>query len=198
MVIDGVMVIIILFFYINNILSLHRVEINFLEKLINFNSPNFDDYIKKIDEFKKKLRNDTNEDDDKGDDMDFNDDSKKKEEENKEGKEKNEGKSYEKNTNNRKTNKQNKIQQQRKKKLQAMKLYFTKKNILFILKILFIIIMTFVYYVISEIMQNNYKNSYLSFDSINDSIISAYKQSYDIFIPLKRELDLYELYYINC
>ena len=198
MVVDGAMVIIILFFYINNILSLHRVEINFLEKLINFNSPNFDDYIKKIDEFKKKLRNDTNEDEDKGDDMDFNDDSKKKEEENKEGKEKNEGKSYEKNTNKRKTNKQNKIQQQRKKKLQAMKLYFTKKNILFILKILLIIIMTFLYYVISEIMKSNYKNSYLSFDSINDSIISAYKQSYDIFIPLKRELDLYELYYINC
>ena len=202
MVIDGALVFIILFFFIQNILSLHRIEINFLEKLINFNSPNFDDYIKKIDDFKKKLRNDNNEEDDKGDDMEFNDDSKKKDEENKDGKDKKEEKSYEKGANKssgkRKSTKQNKIQQQRKKKLQAMKLYFTKKNIIFILKIFLIIVITFLYYVIVEIMKTNYKNSYLAFDTINDSIISAYKESYDIYMPLKRQLDFYELNYNNC
>ena len=203
MIIDGTMILIILFFYIHYILSLHNIEIYFLEKLINFNSINFDNYITKIDEIKKKLRNDSNEDEDKGDDMDFNEiDSKKKDEEN-EGKDNNEGKTLtkkdmRKSKNKRRGSKQSKIQQQRKKKLQTMKLYFTKNNILFFLKILLIIIVSFLYYVIIQIMKNNYKNGYLTFDAINDSINSAYKESYDIFIPLKRELDFYEQNLINC
>ena len=203
MIIDGAMILIILFFYIHYILSLHNIEIYFLEKLINFNSLNFDNYLTKIDEIKKKLRNDSNEDEDKGDDVDFNEiDSKKKDEEN-EGKDNNEGKTLtekdmRKSRNKRRGSKQSKIQQQRKKKLQTMKLYFTKNNILFILKILLIIIVSFLYYVIIQIMKNNYKNGYLTFDTINDSINSAYKESYDIFIPLKRELDFYEQNLINC
>lgn len=60
------------------------------------------------------------------------------------------------------------------------------------------IIVSFLYYVIIQIMKNNYKNGYLTFDAINDSINSAYKESYDIFIPLKRELDFYEQNLINC
>ena len=45
--------------------------------MVNFNSVNFDDYIKRIDEIKKNLRND-NIEEDKGDDMDFNDGESKK------------------------------------------------------------------------------------------------------------------------
>ena len=46
--------------------------------MVNFNSVNFDDYIKRIDEIKKNLRNDNIEEEDKGDDMDFNDGESKK------------------------------------------------------------------------------------------------------------------------
>ena len=64
---------------------MQNIEIYFLERLINFNSTNFENYIKRIDEIKKKLRNDTNEDEEKADDIEFNEanepkDSKKKEE----------------------------------------------------------------------------------------------------------------------
>ena len=46
----------------------------FLDKLINFNSTEFENYLKKLDEIKKKLRNDTIEEEDKGDDMNLKDD----------------------------------------------------------------------------------------------------------------------------
>lgn len=78
--------IILLVFYTHYILSLHNIVIFFLEKLINFNSTNFENYTKKLEEIKKKLGNDNNEEEDKGDDIDFNEfDSKKKEEEEKDG-----------------------------------------------------------------------------------------------------------------
>ena len=67
----------------------HNIEIYFLEKLINFNTPNFDIFLKKLEELKKKFRNDNNEeeDEDKEDieDSDSKKNSKKDEEdENKE------------------------------------------------------------------------------------------------------------------
>ena len=84
-VLFGVICFIIFFFYAYYTLSLQNIEIYFLERLINFNSTNFENYIKRIDEIKKKLRNDTNEDEEKADDIEFNEanepkDSKKKEE----------------------------------------------------------------------------------------------------------------------
>ena len=48
--------------------KLLKKESHFLEKLINFHSINFENYIKYLEELKKKLRNDTGEDDDKNDD----------------------------------------------------------------------------------------------------------------------------------
>ena len=65
-----VILIFLLSIYIHYILCLHNIEIYFLEKLINFNSTHFDNYIKNLNDIKKKLRNDNNEEDDKGgDDM---------------------------------------------------------------------------------------------------------------------------------
>ena len=55
---SGVTLFLIMFFYIYHILHLHHIEINFLEKLINFNSPNFEKYIKNLNELKNKLKND--------------------------------------------------------------------------------------------------------------------------------------------
>ena len=47
----------ILFFYIYNILFLNKIESIFLYKIINFDSLNFDIYIKKLDEIKKNSIN---------------------------------------------------------------------------------------------------------------------------------------------
>ena len=57
------------------------MERTFLDKLINFNSPNFEQYLKTLDELKKKFREDNNEEDDKiADDGDINKDVLKEEE----------------------------------------------------------------------------------------------------------------------
>ena len=45
---------------------------------------------------------------------------------------------------------------------------------------------------------NGKKNEFLSFDSINDEIIGVFKESFDIYLRLKRELELYEKTLTNC
>jgi len=192
-----------LLIYIRFTIVLHHIEIFFLEKLINFNSTEFDAYIKKLDEIKKKLRNDNSEEDDKADDMDFNDlDSKKKEEEDKEGQEMNEEhKSSEKAKSRKKKrngNKQNKIQLQKKKKLNLMTSFFSRINIFFIVKIILVILLSLSYYLLVTLMKIKHKKDYLFFDNINSSIYGVYKDSFDIFLSLKRELDLYERSLLNC
>ena len=192
-----------LLIYIRYTIVLHHIEIYFLEKLINFNSTEFDVYIKKLDEIKKKLRNDCSEEDDKADDMDFNElDSKKKDEDDKEGQEMNEEhRSSEKAKNKRKKksgNKQNKIQQQKKKKLNLMTKFFSTTNIFFIVKIIIVILVSLSYYLLVTLMKIKHKKDYLFFDTINSSIYGVYKDSFDIFVYLKRELDIYERYLLNC
>ena len=54
------------------------------------------------------------------------------------------------------------------------------------------------YYVILIIIGNDKKNELLSFDSINDEIIGVFKEAFDIYLKLKRELDIYEKTLTNC
>ena len=62
----------ILFFYIYNILFFNKVESIFLYKIINFDSLNFDIYIKKLDEIKKNSINNNNKSqEEEKDDFDF-------------------------------------------------------------------------------------------------------------------------------
>ena len=201
---SGILIILIIF-YSHYILSLHNIVIYFLEKLINFNSTNFESYTKKLEEIKKKLGNDNNEEDDKGDDIDFNEfDSKKKEEEEKdrEGKDlKDQRKSLEKDEKHKKKkngNKQSKILQQKKKKAQIMIAFFIKINLFFGIKIILIMLVSLSYYIISLLFKESKKNEYIDFDSINDSVNTIYKETFDIFIPLKRKLEIYETNLIDC
>jgi hypothetical protein len=95
-------------------------------------------------------------------------------------------------------NKQNKIQQIKKKKLIIMKLFFSKKNLFFVVKIIIIMIISLSYYLIVTIMKDKFEGDFLEFYSINDSIYGIYKDSYDVFITLKREMDMYERHLLNC
>ena len=121
------------------------MEIFFLDKLINFNSTDFENYLKKLDEIKKKLRNDTTEEDDKGDDMNLKEDEdgertdvveKKQIQESHKTKNKKKDK-----------NKHNKIQQQRKKKLNIMTKFFKINLILFLIKLILILFSSMTYYI---------------------------------------------------
>ena len=113
--------------FIYLVYKIHVTEIYFLEKLINFNTMNFDQYIKSLDELKKRLRNENADEESKDEDMDF--DSKKisKKEEQEEKMEKKKKLNEEKNEHKkkkRKANKSNKVQQQKKKKRKVMSLFF--------------------------------------------------------------------------
>ena len=113
------------------------MEIYFLDKLINFNSTDFENYLKKLDEIKKKLRNDTTEEEDKGDDMNLKDDE---DGEGTDAVEKKQIQESQKTISKKKDkNKQNKIQQQRKKKLKVMTKFFRIILILFLIKLILIL-----------------------------------------------------------
>ena len=189
--------IIIFIFYLRLILHIHNSEIYFLEKLINFNTTNFEGFLNKMNELKKKFRNESNEDEDKEDiENDF--DSKmnsKNEEEN----EKNENQK-EISQKNLKSNKKNKKKDGNKQiqKMKLMKVFFIKENISYGLKILLIIIISLSYYIFSMIIGTNNKSKLLAFDTINEEIIGVFKEAFDTYILLKNELVLYEDSLTNC
>ena len=79
-----------------------------------------------------------------------------------------------------------------------MKAYFFKNNIFFIIKIISIILLSLSYYLVITLMNSKYKEEYLTFDSVNDSIYGVYKDLCDIFISLKRQLEFFERNLLNC
>jgi len=195
-VISAVILLFLLFFFIYYIISLFNIEIYFLDKLINFNSTDFENYLKKLDEIKKKLRNDTTEEEDKGDEMNLKDD------EDGEGTDVVEKKQMQEShkTKNKKKdkNKHNKIQQQRKKKLNVMTKFFKINLILFLIKLILILFSSMTYYILCIFIKENYKNKLIDFYKINEALDKVYTDSYDIFLSLKRKIEIYENNLIDC
>ena len=195
-VISAVILLFLLFFFIYYIISLFNIEIYFLDKLINFNSTEFDNYLKKLDEIKKKLRNDTTEEEDKGDDMNLKDD------EDGEGADEVDKKQLQEShkTKNKKKdkNKHNKIQQQRRKKLKVMTKFFRINLILFLIKLILILFSSMTYYILCIFIKEKYKNKFIDFYKINETLDKVFKNSYDIYLSLKRKTELFENYLIDC
>ena len=82
--------------------------------------------------------------------------------------------------------------------MKLMAFFFIKENISFGLKILFIIIVSLTYYILSMIIGTNKKKNLLAFDTINEEMIGIFKESFDTYILLKKELVLYEDSLKNC
>ena len=180
--------------FIYLVYKIHITEIYFLEKLINFNTVNFDAYLKSLDELKKRLRNENADEESKDEDMEFDSKkiSKREEEEKieikkKKNEEKNEHKKKKK-----KGNKSNKVQQLKMKKKHVMALFFFKWNLFFTLKIIIILIISVSYYLVSMIIESNNKSNYLDFDQTTDSIEGIYKTSFDLYLSLKTEMEKFE------
>ena len=189
---SGIIIFLFLIIYIFYIIRIHSLEICFIKNLIYFNSINLDFYLKQLDEIRKKLNNDNTEEEEK-DEIDIieSDYSKvySKEEELK-------SKKKEKTMNNLyiKVKIDIKRYRNKKRKIKKIKKYFFKQNLFFGIKITFIFIIYLSFYILSIIIEKNKKKEFVSFDSINDSIIGVFKESYDIFIPFKKELEIYENY----
>ena len=197
---NGVILFFLFFIYILYILHIYKIEIFFINKLINFNNNNLEIYLKNLDEIRKKMGNDNSENTDEEEkDIDSNEynsikNSLKEEENNLERSEIKKNKILNK-INSRKNLKRYRNKQKKIKKLNS---YFLSKNIFFGIKILLIIIIYLSYYILSIIIEKYKKEEFITFDAINDSMIGVFKELYDIFISFKRELDLYENSLINC
>ena len=197
---NGLILIIIVIFYTIFIIRINNIELYFLEKLINFHTPNFDNFLKKLEELKKKFRNDTSEDEDKEDGENEGDSKKSDNKKDEDADEKNEMQRVRTvSQKNKKTKKKDGNKQKHKKnKIKIMTSFFIRKNSLFEIEIIIIILIILIYYIISIIIQLSKKKQFLDFDVINDSMISSIKESFDNFIRLKRQLQLYENTLTDC
>ena len=175
--------------------KIYNMERTFLDKLINFNSPNFEQYLKTLDELKKKFREDNNEEDDKiADDGDINKDVLKEEEDKSVKKKENSKKNKNINDNKSIKNKKNKINKLYLKKLEKKRImskYFMKNNILFSLKICLILTISIVYFIFTSIFMTKMKNDYYEFDSVFEELNKVYYDSYDIFLKIKKSIENY-------
>ena len=187
LLISCLIITIILYFYIYYVISIYQTEENFMTKLINFNSPSFDNYVKLLDVIKNQLKNDNGQE---KEEEDLKNESRKtnilinREKKIKKDNDKKKRKSI--------------LYQQKQNTLNVMNFYFKRENIFFGIKILFLMVITLSYYLVFFLINFKLKNNYIKFDTLNVEIENVFKDSYDIFIPLKRELDLYERNLINC
>ena len=195
-VFSGFILVFIFFFYIYNILNFYKIEIKFSKYLINFKSSNFDNYIKRLEEINRQFNNDNTKEDEKEENLDFNntyskisntEDIKLSEKKMK----------IHDDTPKNKINKK-KYYKNNKNKLELMALFFFKTNFLFGGKILLLLLFSLTYFIFSFLIRFKNKNNYINFDSKIISIYSTFKDSLDIFLPIKRQLELYENCLINC
>ena len=186
-------VLIIGFIYI--VYKIYSNEIYFLEKLINFNSPNFDGYLKSLEDIKKRLRLESEEEEEKDEDMEM--ESKKatkkeEDEENAKKKKKMEEKADEHHKRKKKDKKSNKFMQAKQKKKRIMGMFFFKWNLFFTIKVLIILVISISYYLVSSVVNSNNKSNYLDFDQTTDAIEAVYKQTYELYLKLKTQMEIFE------
>ena len=187
------------------IIKLNKIENYFLRKLIRFSNIKFDNYLKYLEELKKKLRNDTGEDDENNlaDENKKNTDSDEDEKnDNKLNKKLTRGETEKKGGNvdhkkkkNRKkmANKLNKLQQQRNEKYDVMSKYFYTSNLLSACKFASILILYMLYYVIIVFLFIEKKKDFLDFDDTLNTLEGIYKTTSEIFIEIRKQ----ELNYLN-
>ena len=187
--ISCIYIFLLIYIFIYLICQMNSIELNFLDKLIYFSSSSFDEYIKNLDELKKVIRNETDNEEDKNMDEfdikegDINDDSKNQNNENYK-------REYTSNKNSKtKKNKQSKLQQQKLKKKIIMSKFFHKLNAFFTLKIGFIFIISVLYFALTMIVTSYMKENYKKFDSIVEQVNKVYFNSFEIFLILKEQIE---------
>lgn len=195
------------------IYSIKTIELFFIEKMINFRNNDFDLYLKRLEEFKKRLKNETGEDEgfdnnNKSSEMNSisegnntNNNSvmnsnknnkttnKRKENENKNATKRNQ--TNKKMSKSAQRNKITKAQLVKNAKIHKLSSDFTKSNIVFLVKIGLSLFITLIYYVIFTVFHKNYKKDYLLIDEIMISIEEVYKSSYITFLMMKRQTNSY-------
>ena len=191
LVFNSIILIFLLISYFIIISKMYNNEIYFLEKIINFNSTNFEGYIKNLEDIKKKLQNENIEEEEK-DDIDMNYSISYNNSKNEENKSKFYITKKIKKSKKKDPNKIGKMMKQKKNKIKKMSSFFLKFNCVLSIKIFLIVIISLSYFIISLFIEINKKNQLLIFDTINNDILSVFKQSFDIFIKFKKQLQNFE------
>lgn len=210
LIVEGVLFCILLVAFIYLICSLYNLESFYLKKLIKFKNPPFEIYLKKLDEIKKRLRNDNGEDDEKFnndlDMQDFNNLSKRSKDDEEKGDKKKEKRKKkdddDKDDKDEKHEKERKAGLKRKNnkkivknyqedKMNIMGKYFLLWNTLFCVKVIAILLLSVSYYLVVSIIDQSTQSKLLSFDSTSNDIEGVFKESFDIYLGLKTELANY-------
>ena len=191
LIISLIIVIIVIYIFLYFIYIIYKIEINFLDRLINFNSKNFDEYLKGLEDLKKKFK-DVNDEDDKmiediQDDFDEKNDGNLKAKNDRINYKR--GFTYEKNVENKKKER-NKIQQQKIKKKNIMSNYFHKSSVIYGLKIGFILVFSTLYFCLTIIINSSLKKRFKKLDSVSDKINSVYFDSFKIFVKFKEQFEI--------
>ena len=198
-IINAIMYIFLLLVYIFFLFRLQKIILVFINRLINFNKPNFDLYIKNLDDIKKKLQNEKEEEE--KDDLDLNNsDTDKRNSKSEDDESIKESKKFDITKKVKKNTKKNvsKIQKQKKNKIKVMTRYFLKNNLFFSIKVILMLIISLAYYIIIILIEFAKKEEILSFDKINDKMIGILKSTYDEFILIKKQIQDFEENLINC
>ena len=201
-----VLCVILLVIFIYFIFEFNKLELYFIDKLINFSSPNFENYLKVLEDLKKKLKNTKMEEEENNlDEMEIeigsknegdskNNDSKDKADKKKIKNIVVKGNDKESSSINKKRgHKQNKIQQQRIKKKKVMSLYFYKENILFAIKTSIILICFISFFIVSYLVYKLNLKNFLKFDESITEIEELYYNSFKVFLSFKSELEKFQV-----
>ena len=193
LIISLLLIIIVIYIFSYFICKIYNIEITLLDRLISFNSKNFDEYIKGLEDLKKKFRDINDEDDKMIEDVQEENEFDEKSDNNSKNRNNNinykKEYTYEKNVENKKK-KRNKMQQQKIKKKSIMLNYFHKSSILYGLKVSFILIFSTLYFCITIIINSNMKKRYKQLDSVTYQINSVYVDSFNIFIKFEEVLEM--------
>ena len=171
--------------------KIHSIEVYFMDKLINFNSTNFDEYLKRLDELKKELR-DENNDDDNEEKIDQEEESEGKDENNSINKNNEINRKLiikKKGNTKKKKNKQNKLHLQKIKKRKNMSNYFFRINLFFIIKISVSFILLIIYFILIIHFFSSYKNSFIELDHSLVTINKIYLNHFKTLLIFKKEIE---------
>ena len=193
--------------------KLYHIQKYFISKLVKFHSVNFEGYIKYLEDLKKKLRNDSGEEEDKNEGENLSNNLNNNEKQNtqsdeKEKKKKSSGKresSILRDTNKQKRfstrkkmqGKMSKIQQQKQEKINIMCKYIFQFNLILAFKMCSLLILSMLYYVIVYILYFQKRREYLNFDDIINNIYGIYKECNIIFANLLHEASEYQNFMIK-
>ena len=190
-----IFLIFVIYIYYSYIILIKDIHIFYFDKLMNFASPNFEIYLKKLDEIKKKLRDDSNEDEEKNvEEVEMREEMDEKNEYNSKIKSEEKIKKEE-NLNNKaalKKKKQNKIQQQKIKNKRIISDYLLKFSIFLNIKFGIIFLLSTSYYIVEIIVNIKMRKNYNLFDRTIETINSVFFEHFKIFLNFKKELDIFD------